>query len=1404
MTQDTDSDSTPHAILSKLPSYFRHNQILPQPGNEFAPRTLTFKRRSYEIAQFFEHYETLCDYVGLTDSPKKCKKMLPYCSTKVAKMVETLPSYHEGDFSDLEREVTYFLEKEEDRFSITKIRSFMRKSRKQKIETSTQFRSYHMKFLELIGSAVSQRKISRQERDLYFWGGIHSSLKKRIEHRMLAANQDLDIGETFKMKDVADMAREILKRHRFDEDLLQRADYDPSDSDSEDDDYRPKRIASDSESDREYESDNSYIQKKPPYRKVTSSHDHKPTHRREPPRKKSEEDDVSRIITQMEKLSLHQLRKVDQKQKAHLTELCQNLTGPPRNPPDQSRNRFNPNPPQANGFPPRDLPPHRPQNGPPRSFPDRVEMYCFGCGNTGHRIFNCGELNALINQGVVVRNHTGRLEWPDGSRINRERDEPWVHTINKSMKRSNIVTAEMYHMDKDETYPVFGVTREESDASSEEQEELGWTSGQISDSHAYGVERNPGINRNTRRQVNFDPPSITQGVEKFPNRRNAIGPGRQGPIINKSIDPDRDPLRGPKRITPFDANKDKFEGKIDNQFLPMEIDQVPIEKPGDKQVKVVPDKARNIEPVKMANPRTTKGRSTSEIVQQILGKEVTVSVEEAAHMSPHLRRDLVNTLKEAREVSLQAPEKREKVEKVEKNEKGEKAALQSRLSQPSSRKRRVYVLGEPRDDLLKFPVKIGRSIMSGVYDSGSQVNVLSDKFLSACGLPVTRRGTENLRISGVNGGVTRCVGRIPKAKIYLTENELQTEGELIVIKDAGFDLLLGRPWITMNKAGTYEEEEGTYLTFTSEGWEYDFNVLPNPNYTGPEIPVLTVRKQRRKNRNGNVYAVAAAKRAEISEVPDSEIERIIPQDEDTDNEPDTLNKFREIDPNEEADDEADHKADEPTDEETDEQSEERSDEEAYAESQCWTDPPQKRGRFIDSEDSDDNMSMIIESDLHESYIKMLKKGIREDQWEAFCRAERARRKRDKDKWNEWKRDRNDLDVPTDPNSDPEFGPSDPPEPSETLATMEYSEKLPPSGSRKRKPTERSVVTAARRSQRVRKESRKARESDWWQQNMHRGYERDEKITRKTVTCRDRKAPTKVLTSYGAKASLPIRGRDQIAPQDFAIIEGPPVYLEGNPVITIEAPKNRSIGIPEAEASEDRPRDLVWPIVGNTRDDPSPRPEKNAISRWRRWTPPQHWEELTRRNPFTTPVPGWRTGPLDEEEENFLGRPWISRQELEIALELLENLAGTRGKQFKIYCVGEDGFIINLGPGIRHAQRPQELLQSNRVVEFWRGTSGVLTVVPKHDISCIEAPPDQRSKPCMCQDKNPIIINYEVRVPAEIDVEAPQFTSSLAQRTARNNLRRRERPRELQSRFCGGARMTRIPREANSERPKLLS
>ena len=224
MIQDMDSDQTQHSphFRYHLPPITNNHYLLPLPGSKYAPRTLTFKRRPQELAHFLKVYNHICSHYDITDEEEKCRGIVTYCTSKVARMIEKLPSFHNGDFTELTNDLYYFLDDDSDTYSLSGVHSFARKWRKRRIDSLDQFKRYHRKYLELVGKAIGSHNMTDGDCNQYFWEGIHHSLRKRIEDRMLVKDPDLNVSIPFRMSHVVKAAGSLLTHKRFDQHLLSK------------------------------------------------------------------------------------------------------------------------------------------------------------------------------------------------------------------------------------------------------------------------------------------------------------------------------------------------------------------------------------------------------------------------------------------------------------------------------------------------------------------------------------------------------------------------------------------------------------------------------------------------------------------------------------------------------------------------------------------------------------------------------------------------------------------------------------------------------------------------------------------------------------------------------------------------------------------------------------------------------------------------------------------------------------------------------------------------------------------------------------------------------------------------------------------------------------------------------
>jgi len=81
------------------------------------------------------------------------------------------------------------------------------------METKKHFKQYHRKYLELVGMALAAGHISEQDNNRHFWEGIHHSLRRRIEDRMLVVDPDLDVSTPFDMRKVVKAVEHIYNKH---------------------------------------------------------------------------------------------------------------------------------------------------------------------------------------------------------------------------------------------------------------------------------------------------------------------------------------------------------------------------------------------------------------------------------------------------------------------------------------------------------------------------------------------------------------------------------------------------------------------------------------------------------------------------------------------------------------------------------------------------------------------------------------------------------------------------------------------------------------------------------------------------------------------------------------------------------------------------------------------------------------------------------------------------------------------------------------------------------------------------------------------------------------------------------------------------------------------------------------
>ena len=177
-------------------------------------------------------------------------------------------------------------------------------------------------------------------------------------------------------------------------------------------------------------------------------------------------------------------------------------------------------------------------------------------------------------------------------------------------------------------------------------------------------------------------------------------------------------------------------------------------------------------PGERVKTRLAKKEDLSALLQEILGRPLTIPIGMLLKLVPPLLRSLGQHTKEG-QVGIEKGHKGEgRDHPIKKGEPGAAGTKKILLHQG------CCSLGQPREGLIVIPVRVGRAKMEAVIDSGAMVDVISEEMFIASGL--ARNNDTSMQIGDTNRGMKECLGMIKNMTIYLTESELPTVTDLWV------------------------------------------------------------------------------------------------------------------------------------------------------------------------------------------------------------------------------------------------------------------------------------------------------------------------------------------------------------------------------------------------------------------------------------------------------------------------------------------------------------------------------------------------------------------------------------------------------------------------------------------------
>lgn len=808
---------------------------MPVRGTKNAPKT--FKGKYRTVDHFFKHLEQLFTQHRVTSSAEKCKYLLEYCSYKVQDFITASENYQANIWDDLKEEVLkyYDAEKSQSRYRPRDLSDFLRKSRNGMISSLSQWKKYYRYYSTIAGQLLHKGIINRRDYDSKIWDGFPKQLRRKLATEMKMQHPGHNMETPYAMDDICKVAESHFQRNKFLDmtfsDIEVGEDYY---SDSEDD-------SSGSESDSEEDSEDEARRKRKKKellkkRKVKKPEKTGTAERENVQRYQGTPAEVESMIHQLNNMSIqdrnygHLYYKVMQLDTTGLAEKCV-YREPPKVAEAQQFSITAPAPAPFTPLPgpPTTFPNNIPRrNNPPRP-PFRSDNKCFGCLGMGHMMGDCPRLRELIGRNIIYRNPENRRYYMrNGMSILRYPNESIYDAAvryDRSMPQSHLVTIQTgaSHLE-DYSYEPEDIDVAKSSSESDTDDGPYWKYAFQAKRHlrqpdqyeaededdesyqAYPVERTS-ARRSTeaRKEYNKVPAKPKPGKQVFdgvwpPDRRRPPPsnppPVRSSPPANTMPNSVNTPARSytpappmpPPMVEqrPVEARRARISEDVEMASPPPsrpplknitphnQARSPPKEKSAQQSLDTVPEKTRS-------GPRqsaVSAQANTSKLVKGILDLEVSVPLRDLLGSSKEINQGLQNEIKLKNKVTP--------------------VANQITAERPLS-----------EDALITVPLICNGQSLSGIIDTGSQLNIMREEIANWLQLPIDR--TVQIRMNDANGGEGQLIGMIPD--VTLMSGKFSTVGNFYVGDRVPFDLLLGRPWQHGNKGNIEEQEDGTFLVF---------------------------------------------------------------------------------------------------------------------------------------------------------------------------------------------------------------------------------------------------------------------------------------------------------------------------------------------------------------------------------------------------------------------------------------------------------------------------------------------------------------------------------------------------------------------------------------------------------------
>src|SRR5215469_5269784 len=411
----------------------RSRADFPPPRSRNSPKT--FRGKYDEIDSFLKEYDTLARFYNL--STEERFDLLPhYVGSKVKQTLQGLLEFQDKRWDDLVTVLKklYNHDRVEKAYKLHHLTLFTEGSSSGNISNLIGFRTYQRRFMRIAGWLCSKKQITDSEYCRYFWKGLPKKTRDLLRNCIEIVKPNIDASKLYDMEDMVKATEHIFDMSRFDDEnsadeanVSEDSGAESSDEDTDEDTPKKKKKSK-------------HTSKKA---RIQENGVSKPNGRAS----KQEEDEVAELIDQLAKMNINDPGYAALYYRVttcapHMIPFLQTST--------QAVNVRNTSTNQGTR-------PTPPQNGP---------FECFFCGAQGHTTRRCQQAEAMIQQGIIVRNTEGRITWPDGSPILRKGgDEKLLEAINREL-------AFQAGVNKDRPANVNLISRIESELSDDDEEDF--------------------------------------------------------------------------------------------------------------------------------------------------------------------------------------------------------------------------------------------------------------------------------------------------------------------------------------------------------------------------------------------------------------------------------------------------------------------------------------------------------------------------------------------------------------------------------------------------------------------------------------------------------------------------------------------------------------------------------------------------------------------------------------------------------------------------------------------------------------------------------------------------------------------------------------------------------------------